>query len=148
MNRIIIILVIVILAACTSDNPIKQDSILLEAGQFPQKWELVAMSGMIANVPPTQGDDMTWQEHYILAADGTFVKTRDYNDEQIVATGVYELVKLEDGDYLRLAHKSHNEIIGNCGNSPEEYLRFEISNSLVGTWWACDGPGLFYERTQ
>lgn len=106
------------------------------------------MSGMAANVPPVIGDDMDWQEYYILASDGTFVKSRDYGGKAIVANGLYEVSELEDGKYLKLVYGSYSELIGNCSNSTEEYLRFQTANSLIGTWWACDGPGLFYERTQ
>ena len=148
MNRIILILLSVIFTACVNDNSNTQDSILLEAGQFPQKWELVSMSGMVANVPPAKGDEMDWQERYVLEADGTFVKSRDYREGTLVATGLYEILELEDGEYLKLTYGSYEEIIGNCSNNPEEYLRFETSNSLIGTWWACDGPGLYYERIE
>jgi hypothetical protein len=148
MNHFKILSLLIFLGSCAVDDSDTINPILLEAGQFPQKWELVSMSGMVANVPPKKEDEMDWQEHYVLRADGTFLKSRNYGKEAIVESGIYEIVQLEDGQYLKLIYSSNNEIIGNCSNDPEEFLRFEKNNTLVGTWWACDGPGLFYKRTQ
>lgn len=147
INRIILISLTFILGACGNDSSKTSDSVL-DSGQFPQKWELVSMSGMVANVPPVSGVEMDWQEYYILASDGTFVKSRDNGEETIMVAGLYKISELEDGKYLKLVYGSSSEIIGNCSNKNEEYLRFETINSLVGTWWACDGPGLFYKRIQ
>lgn len=148
MNRIIIIVLSVFLISCENNGLNSQDEIEFQAEKFPQKWELVKMSGMVANEPPAEGNDMDWQESYVLKADGAFIKSRVSNEEAAIVTGLYKIVKLEDGEYLKLSHESFSDIIGNCTNSSEEYLRFESVNSLIGTWWACDGPGLFYERTQ
>lgn len=147
MDRLGIFILSVLFTACMNDNTGRQDPELLDKGQFPQKWELVAMTGMVANVPPAKGDEMDWQEHYVLEADGSFVKSRDWSEEQLTATGHYEILELEDGAYLKLTYGADQKIIGNCSSKPEEYLRFETSNTLIGTWWACDGPGLFYKRT-
>lgn len=148
MYRILIVLFSFGIVACVSDNSGKEDSILLKDGQFPQTWELVSMSGMVANVPPTTGDEMAWQEVYLLNGDGTFIKSRDYEGSSIIGTGLYEKLELEDGEYFKFSYESDNDIIGNCTKETIEYLRFETANSLIGTWWACDGPGLFYNRTQ
>lgn len=91
---------------------------------------------------------MDWQEIYFLKGDGTFTKFRDYGENSIIAAGLYEKLELEDGEYLKFSYESNIDIIGNCTKEPVEYLKYETTISLIGTWWACDGPGLFYERTQ
>ncbi len=106
------------------------------------------MSGMIANVPPLTFDDMHWQEDYILQEDGTFTKSRSQNGNVRAITGTYDIIELEDGRYLELIYEAKDEIIGNCSPEAEELLKFESENSLIGTWWACDGPGLQYERSE
>jgi hypothetical protein len=138
----------IFIMSCDKNALNAEDEIQLEAGKFPQTWQLASMSGMVANVPPSNGADMAWQENYILKTNGKFIKSRVRDEILVSATGVYEIVKLEDGDYLKLSYESEEDIIGNCSDKPEEYLKFETANSLIGTWWACDGPGLFYERTQ
>lgn len=145
MNRTLIIMLSIFLISCEK-NALNTE-IQLQAGKFPQTWQLVSMSGNIANVPPTEGADMAWQESYILEADGKFLKSRVRDEILVSVTGLYEIGKHEEGDYLKLSYGSKNDIIGNCSTIPEEYLLFETAHSLIGTWWACDGPGLFYERT-
>ena len=116
--------------------------------QYPQKWKLTEMSGSIANVPPSTGSDMEWQEYYLLKADGTFTKHRERDQEVKEESGTYNFINLSDGKYLELVYPSKNELVGNCTQEPKELLKLNSENILIGTWWACDGPGLKYERVE
>ncbi|WKN41104.1 hypothetical protein [Tunicatimonas pelagia] len=117
-----------------------------DSEQEVQKWQLVEMSGNIANVPPTTGDNMSWQEFYLLQSDNTFKKVREQYGETKEASGTYEYVTLSDGEYLELTYSSENNLIGNCSGETNELLFVESENTLIGTWRACDGPGLVYEK--
>jgi hypothetical protein len=116
--------------------------------QYPQKWKLTEMSGSVANIPPSTGSDMEWQEYYLLNADGTFIKHRERDYEVKVESGIYNFINLSDGKYLELVYPSDNELVGNCTQEPIEILKLNSVNKLIGTWWACDGPGLKYERVE
>jgi hypothetical protein len=148
MERIFLFLSILIINGCMADKAEQEEAVLLNGMQLPQKWALVSMSGMIADVLPSTGADMQWQEFYLLKADGTFTKSRTEGDAVSEATGTYEIEELSDGNYLQLTYGASNELIGNCTGEPKELLRFESENTLSGTWWACDGPGLIYERSE
>ena len=116
--------------------------------QAAQKWQLVEMSGSIANVPPSTGSDMNWQEYYLLYPDSTFTKVRERDGDVREAGGTYAFVTLSDGEYLELSYPSPNDLIGSCTTEPKELLFFQSENKLTGTWQACDGPGLVYEKVE
>ena len=119
------------------------------ADQYPQKWKLIEMSGNVANVPPSTGNDMAWQEYYLLYSDSTFVKSRKKENVTSEETGHYSFVTLTDGKYLELSYESDNDLVGNCTSEAKEILRLNAAdNELIGTWSACDGPGLIYERVE
>ena len=118
------------------------------AEQCPEKWQLIKMTGNIANMPPLTGNDMTWQEWFLLYPDYTFIKTRERDNIANEESGTYAIVTLSDGEYLELVYKSNNDLIGNCTGDGIEVLRIKSEEELVGTWSICDGPGLFYEKTE
>ena len=138
---------LVIGSACTtSEEPdLEKLSSNSDLEQY-QKWQLVEMSGSLANVPPSTGSDMSWQEHYLLYPDSTFVKSRTQEGTVTEESGTYTFVTLDDGEYLELTYPSENELIGNCTGESKELLFFKSENKLTGTWQACDGPGLVYEK--
>jgi len=114
---------------------------------YPQKWQLVKMSGQMRG-SETTGENMLWQEYYVLNSDGTFIKMRKQKNKVTAAKGKYEFVDLSDGKYLKLTHESKNKIIGNCSSDLIEHLRVDTDSTLMGTWLACDGPGLAYQRVK
>ncbi|MEQ9441302.1 MAG: hypothetical protein RIG62_19820 [Cyclobacteriaceae bacterium] len=144
------LLVLGALASCSGNEGIEPKSLnaRADAEQDLQKWQLVEMSGSIANVPPSTGSDMAWQEYYLLYADSTFVKSREQDGTITEASGTYALVTLPDGEYLELTYDSDNNLIGNCTAEAKELLFFQSANKLIGTWQACDGPGLVYDKVE
>jgi hypothetical protein len=108
------------------------------------KWQLAEMTGNMANVPPLKGETMSWQESYTLQPDSTFTKQRQ-SDKQWVATGRYKIVNMGDEQFIELSYDAPSEIIGSCLGADKEILRL-LDGKLYGTWQACDGPGLTYER--
>jgi hypothetical protein len=108
------------------------------------KWQLVEMSGNMANVPPQKGEDMGWQESYILQADSTFTKERR-GDKQLQASGSYKMMTIGEEQFIEFSYNAASEIIGSCLGANKETLRLS-DGKLYGTWQACDGPGLTYER--
>ncbi|MDH5475899.1 MAG: hypothetical protein OEX22_09435 [Cyclobacteriaceae bacterium] len=129
------------LTSCSYDE-------VLDSEQYPQKWKLIEMSGNIANVPPSTGSDMTWQEEYLLYSDNTFIKSRERGNVVMEEIGTFDFVILSDGKYLELIYESDNDLIGNCTSKAEELLKLSSDNKLTGTWQACDGPGLVYKRIE
>ena len=142
------IVVLLFFTSCSTNDQSSEEAVELKSDAFPQKWELVAMSGMVAGVPATTGDDMEWQEHYLLFADSTFVKSRERDNEILEDTGTYLKVTTDEGGYIELTYETESELLGNCSHEPKEVLAIESETRLVGTWWACDGPGLFYQRME
>ncbi len=140
-NQIILTFLIGILVSCSSDKEI-------DIEPCPVKWQLVRMSGNIANIPPSTGSDMAWQEWYVLYPDDTFIKTRERDNAVNEEKGTYAIVTLSDGEYLELTYKLKNDLIGNCSIDAKELLKINSEDELIGTWWACDGPGLFYEKVK
>jgi hypothetical protein len=134
--RTVLAFLICILISCSGDKD----------GQCPQKWQLTSMSGNIADVPPSTGGDMAWQEWYLLYANNKFTKTRTRGNVTTEEGGTYAFVILSDGQYLELVYESENDLIGNCTGDTKELLRRYSEDTLTGTWSACDGPGLVYEK--
>tara|TARA_Y100000815_G_scaffold182812_1_gene166625 strand:- start:84 stop:524 length:441 start_codon:yes stop_codon:yes gene_type:complete len=141
----VIILTILSLNSCSVKDDTDAD---FRAGTT-QKWELISMSGSVANVPPATGDDMFWQEYYLFYTNGTFLKSREQNGSIKEATGTYKTQTLSDGDYLVLTYDSESELRGDCSSQElKEFLSIISATKMSNTWNACDGPGLTYERVE
>lgn len=149
-NLIFVALVIGNLISCSFDKGIDPESLEEnnDIEKYYDKWELVEMSGNMANMPAATGSEMEWQEYYILNLDSTFTKSRKRDDIVKEESGTYVFVALSDGKYLELSYKSDNDLIGNCTSEPRELLKLNSDNTMIGTWWACDGPGLVYKRAK
>lgn len=144
MKNTILFFVSIILFSCNELENNQQEEFLNQevaslSSQGAKVWQLVGMSGMIANSYKS-GDDMSFQESIVLKEDGSFIKFRETEQEKKQAGGTYQW----EDDRLTLSYPEDNDLIGNCtGNLKETYHLDE--NQLRGDWWACDGPGLFYE---
>ncbi len=149
MKSFLLFCALLICFACSNnDKTTDEDQVSLKADQYPQKWQLMAMTGMVANVPPTTGDDLEYQETILLHSDNTFTKIREATGTSVEISGGFEIEIEGDGRYLILTYPEKNELVGNCSIEPKEWFRFDSETQLVGTWWACDGPGLFYDRVE
>ncbi|MEP2238036.1 MAG: hypothetical protein ABJI22_06715 [Maribacter sp.] len=140
-------LFLVFLASCAND-----DDYGLESTQFvfsEQKWELTQMSGNFQN-SETTGEDMEWQEYYIFSPEGTFVKSRNVDEEVTEATGTFEVVEYDNdlNHYLELTFETEKELAGNCTGDSKELLIYRSSTVMSSLWMACDGPGLDYQLTK
>jgi len=145
-NRRSLLLFLIAFASCTYNNvDLETQGINLKQ---PEKWQLVEMTGNIANVPPLTESKMPWQEWYVFYPDHSFSKIRVRDNVTIDANGSYRVVTLSDGQYLELLYPSVNDLIGNCSAEAKELLAIKHDDELIGTWWACDGPGLFYKKVK
>ena len=116
-----------------------------DLNKYPQKWQLIKMNGQIPN-SETTGKDMDWQEYYLLNSDGTFTKHREIGEKITEISGIFIYKDLSDGKYIEFNYKVENEIIGSCSSKLSEVLRVKSESKLLGTWLACDGPELEYDR--
>ena len=131
-----------IISSCSStEMDQKRDVQEKGDGYYPQKWELVKLTGTIVT-----GNDMAWEEYYELFKDGTFRKSRTYQGKTTEKEGTYTIISSPEVDYLEFTYTSNNNLIGNCSPESKEFLKLNGPNELISTWWACDGPGLFYEK--
>ncbi len=151
MNNLLMIIgvgCLLALNSCSEENVNRTDSSFkLSDQETTTVWKLVMMSGSVAGIPPATGNDMEWQEKYILNPDKTFIKSRTIKSNSFEENGTYTKLTLSDGTYLEFSYPSENDLIGNCTSDTKELLKLEENDTkLVGTWWACDGPGLFYEK--
>ncbi|UOB18145.1 hypothetical protein [Abyssalbus ytuae] len=110
-----------------------------------QKWELVKMTGSMANSEKS-GEEMEWQEYYLLNEDQTFEKYRERNNNTKQASGTYKYTTAGEEKYLVLTYTKGLDLIGNCTGDNKEQLLVQSDQSLSGTWNACDGPGLEYKK--
>jgi len=139
-NLVLLTLLSIAISSCTKNDPIDSTS-------STQLWELVKMTGQIPN-SETTGDDMEWQELYTLNADLTFIKQRDRDGVTTEASGTYQSIEVEGENLIEFNFETDSKIIGNCLGNQTETLRLINSELLVGTWLACDGPGLEYKRKE
>jgi hypothetical protein len=128
----IISLLLISIASCKKDDP----DLL-----YPQKWELVKMIGNYTYI--FTGNEMSWQEYYLLQADGTFNKYRTRDGITSEATGTYSKIQIDKESFLELIFETPEGIIASC-YPDREYLHIKSSTSLSSTWSHCDGPGLIY----
>ncbi len=139
-KRILLFMTIAILSSCNKEDDGNPES------ELTGNWKLIEMSGSIPN-SETTGSDMEWQENYLLNTNGTFLKSRERDGITTEESGNFMFEELSDGKYLMLTYATDNEIIGNCTSELTEVLRLRSDSTLFGTWSACDGPGLVYEKT-
>ncbi|RNL84061.1 hypothetical protein ED312_14035 [Sinomicrobium pectinilyticum] len=120
------------------DNPLLNNS-------YPQEWKLFEMTPSRQD-SVISGEDMEWQETYVLNDDDTFIKTRMTDNETLTGGGTFVIVQDGDQTGVSLTYTdSNNPIIGTCSNDNKEYLRMDAEeNVLVNNMQVCDGPGLFY----
>lgn len=139
-NLTLIFLLVLTVSSCNKDDALDLES-------YPQKWQLVEMTGQLPD-SVTTGNEMSWQEWYLLKRDGTFVKCREQNGVVIEGAGNFSFKVVSDGKDIILNYYKENIIIGNCGSELQERLALKTDTKMIGTWWTCDGPGLVYERIE
>ncbi len=134
-----LLLIIFISLSCSKDD--------FDIDKFPQKWVLVKTTGQMVNFEAV-GNDMPWQEYYLFNSDGNFKKHREWGGVSYDAYGHFTPTDITEGKLLELTYNSDYEIIGSCYGNQTEGLWMESNKKLVGTWMACDGPGLEYKRVE
>ena len=141
MKKIYFIAVIIgILTSCSDENEI-------EYGNYSEVWGLTKMIINSVDGETTIGEDMEWQESYILNSDGTFIKSRWLDEEKIQANGIFKYKNVGGENYIEFTYNVDNELIGNCTSELKEKLLFnEEEHMLKSTWQNCDGPELEYKR--
>lgn len=127
------------LISCNGEDGFDPDS-------YPQKWQLVKMYyGMVSS--ELTGDELDWQENYILYENQSFTKSRLQEGVLYEATGTFKYVNSDGDEYLELTYPSDSGIISNCSEEPVERLLVKSDDYMIGnSWLACDGPGLEYKR--
>lgn len=116
------------------------------------EWKLVKTIAEDADSERT-GDDLEFQETYIINNDGTFTKTRILDETTTVSTGTYTLSSIGPAinqepvaGYIHFTHSSQNDIIANCGETLVENMYFTMDFRLKGSWIFCDGLELEYVK--
>lgn len=118
----------------------------LSEEEFPQEWQLVTMSGMLAN-SETSGEEMEYQEIYRFLPDQTFSKTRIQDDSSTEASGTFSIIRNEAGEeYFKLSYSEENVLIENCDGGKEEWLLLDQEKNLRGTANACDHLSKTYRQ--
>lgn len=147
MKHFITLLVLFTLFSCSDDESI--DEVMFDSSQYPQKWELVKISAAMTNSEQT-GNDMEWQEYYLLNSDSTFLRSRDRDGETIEKSGTFSFEVNESEELqLILTYNEANDLIGSCyGSNKEEELWVKSNTEMQNRWMECDGPGLHYKRIE
>ena len=140
MKKLFPVLLLFVLVSCSKDKSLNSSS-------FPQKWQLVKMTGQVPN-SETTGENMDWQEYYQFNSDGTFTKHRDYQGETYEATGTFLSTNQNGDTYFELDFNTDSPIIGSCDGPGMEVLWLKSSDQLINTWQNCDGPGMEYARVK
>lgn len=141
MRFTIVLLSFLILSVSCNENNTTENQ------EFPQTWQLVKMTGSLVDSEVT-GDDMEWQETIGLNDRGEFLKSRITDGVAIEASGTFTLKTEGDETFYVLKYENDSPLIANCTGDFTEYLAIrDKATLLVGTWNACDGPGLEYRKT-
>lgn len=148
-KSLFIIIALCACTACSKDLPANSENADSEGlkSQFPQKWQLAEMTGSFAN-SSTTGEDMEWQEFYVLNADQTFTKSRTSDGNITNIFGTYSFSEISDEKYLELNYQIASRIIGSCTSDMQEMMLITSESTMNSTWLACDGPGLRYEKIE
>lgn len=133
-----LLILLIVLASCAND--VKEST-----ANNQEKWVLIEMHGSTPN-SKTTGDNMEWQEFYVLNSNGTFKKSRKKNGISNEISGVYKVVDSINPNMLELTYNNASEIIGNCTSDLKEYMNFKSETVFSSTWQQCDGPSLKYEK--
>ena len=142
--RIPSLLFLMVLIAC--DSPGESSENLVFDENSIQQWKLVKMTGSFSG-SETTGMDMEWQETYDFNTNLSFTKTRISKNGAMSASGTFRIEEQNGETFLLLTYAEQSTIVGSClGKDSETLVLTNKSQSLQSTWWACDGPGLFYER--
>jgi hypothetical protein len=127
------------LLSCTKEEVKK------EPNGYPQKWELVKMTGSMINIETT-GAEMSWQEFYVFHEDGTFIKSREQEGNVLEASGTYSYSNKPDEQFILITYQTGLNLKASCLADPsQERLNIISPEKLVGTWNICDGPILEYK---
>ncbi len=140
MKRVAIIFGLMLIVSSCSNNSEEPSS-----NDFEGKWILGKMTGSTPN-SETMGDNMEWQEFYVINKNKTFIKTRDRDGDITEISGTYTILNFPEGDVLHLTYSSESKIIGSCLSILEENLILKSSYLMASTWLQCDGPGLEYGK--
>lgn len=137
MNKILLFLFVIILTSCSKE---------FDLDKFPQEWKLVSMSaGQIAPAIIKTGSEMEWQETYTLNSDGTFTKSRNLSGIITDASGTFVFKDISNEKYIELSFVTGISLVSSC-SSGKEMMWVRSEKKMQGTWSACDGIGLEYER--
>ena len=138
MRFTIVLLSLLILSISCNENNTTENQ------EFPQTWQLVKMTGSLVDSEVT-GDDMEWQETIGFNDKGEFLKSRTTDGLVVKAFGTFTMKTEGNETFYILKYKNDSPLIANCIGDFSEYLAIR-DTLLVGTWNACDGPGLEYKK--
>ncbi|AKD05602.1 hypothetical protein PKOR_08755 [Pontibacter korlensis] len=151
MKKLIIFpLLVLSLTSCDKDDKVDltqevEAKRLLQDITQTQKWQLVKMTGQIRN-SETTGANMPWQEFYLFHPDGSFTKFMQRGGVSTSASGIYTYHRTSTESYLELFYPDYSDLIGSCTSAEPKETLVVHKNGLQSSWWACDGPGLWYEK--
>jgi hypothetical protein len=139
MNKLLLFLIACTLASCTKE---------FDPDKFPQEWKLITMTAnQMINPTVTTGSDMAWQETYTLNSDGTFTKSRNRDGISTDASGTFVYKDISNYKNFELSFVTGIPLVSSCYPG-KEILVLKSETKLQGTWSACDGLGLEYERVK
>jgi hypothetical protein len=141
-NLLAPVLVLLSLSACQ-----KEDLVEAEDNAYPQTWQLVQMTGNFPAFTKT-GADLPWQETYVFRSDSTFTKTRQQGAQLEETRGTFSVRDNAPGMSLVLTYPADTDLLTNCSATPQEYLRFQGNEVLIGSSEACDGPRFEYKKSR
>lgn len=135
----------------TSSFSCLDDELPLQA-EFPQKWVFSGISSSwVANPEITPVVDSLY--YYELREDGTFTKfigefelNGTFEKEGDLSNEAeYLIFKYDQETYLEDRERDGFGLIHYCGQDFEPFYYVD-SNTIRGSWGACDGPNLYFER--
>lgn len=111
-----------------------------------QEWKLTKVIRANKNIE-MNGSEIERPEIYRFYDNGTFEKIQLRYGKPLKASGNYKIRKDHGVLNYELDYTAYSEIIGNCTGENKETLSMKTTDKyLKSSWWACDGPGLFYEK--
>ncbi len=116
---------------------------------LPQTWELLSINtGLSGEI--VMAEEVSVSEIYVFNPEGKFSKTFKDDFTEGNLSGTYELLTIENSEYLVLTYEAEIGGLSYCAKDSKEHMRISADavSLFNGRCQAFDGPGMSYQRTK
>lgn len=142
------LLVFIFISSCSNDDN-ASEILKFSLTDFPQTWELSSINaGLSGEI--IAAEEISVREIYIFNDNGTFSK--EFQDEYVQGNmnGTYEVISVENREYLTLTYEVDVNSLSYCSKGNVENMLVSDNRQILsnGSCLAFDGPAMCYERIE